>query len=76
MWLPLLLGVGMALAVLTKGLIGLVVPGATAVLYVLIYRDPRRLLRARQSGCPHVGSILSRVPRIIAAGTTITPCHV
>jgi len=45
--LPLLLGAGVALAVLTKGLIGIVIPGATAVLYMLIYRDPRLLLRAR-----------------------------
>ncbi len=45
--LPLLLGAGVALAVLSKGLIGIVIPGATVVLYVLIYRDPRLLLRAR-----------------------------
>lgn len=45
--LSLLLGAGVALAVLTKGLIGILVPGATVVLYVLIYRDPRWLLRAR-----------------------------
>lgn len=45
--LPLLLGLGAALAVLTKGLVGIVIPGATAVLYVLIYRDPAFLLRAR-----------------------------
>jgi len=45
--LSLLLGLGVALAVLTKGLIGIVIPGATVVLYVLLYRDPRLLLRAR-----------------------------
>ena len=45
--LSLLLGLGVALAVLTKGLIGIVIPGATVVLYILIYRDPRLLLRAR-----------------------------
>jgi 4-amino-4-deoxy-L-arabinose transferase-like glycosyltransferase len=43
----LLLGLGVALAVLSKGLIGIVIPGATALLYMLIYRDPRLLLRAR-----------------------------
>lgn len=45
--LSLLLGAGVALAVLSKGLIGILIPGATVVLYVLIHRDPRLLLRAR-----------------------------
>jgi 4-amino-4-deoxy-L-arabinose transferase-like glycosyltransferase len=45
--LPLLLGVGVALAVLTKGLIGIVIPGAVAVLFMLFYRDARLLLSSR-----------------------------
>ncbi|MGH8231947.1 MAG: hypothetical protein ACRESY_09015, partial [Steroidobacteraceae bacterium] len=44
---PLLLGVGVALAVLIKGLVGIVIPGAVAVIYLLIYRDWRLLLRAQ-----------------------------
>ena len=38
---------GAALAILSKGLIGLVLPGAVAVLYILIQRDWRMLLRLR-----------------------------
>lgn len=45
--LSLLLGLGVALAVLTKGLVGILIPGASVVLYVLLYRDPGLLLRAR-----------------------------
>jgi len=45
--LPLLLGVGVALAVLSKGLEGILIPGAVAVLYMLAYRDWRLLLSAR-----------------------------
>jgi len=37
--LPLLLGVGVALAVLSKGLVGILIPGAVGVLFMLIYRD-------------------------------------
>ncbi len=44
--LPLLLGVGVALAVLAKGLIGILIPGAVAVLFMLIHRDWRLALRA------------------------------
>jgi 4-amino-4-deoxy-L-arabinose transferase-like glycosyltransferase len=45
--LPLLLGVGVALAVLSKGLVGILIPGAVAVLFMLIYRDWRLPLRAQ-----------------------------
>ncbi len=45
--LPLLLGVGVALAVLTKGLIGIVIPAAVALLFMLMYRDARLLLASR-----------------------------
>jgi 4-amino-4-deoxy-L-arabinose transferase-like glycosyltransferase len=44
--LPLLLGVGVALAVLAKGLVGILIPGAVAVLFMLIHRDWRLALRA------------------------------
>jgi 4-amino-4-deoxy-L-arabinose transferase-like glycosyltransferase len=44
---PLLLGIGVALAVLIKGLVGIVIPGAVAVIYLLIYRDWRLLARAQ-----------------------------
>jgi 4-amino-4-deoxy-L-arabinose transferase-like glycosyltransferase len=43
----LLLGIGVALAVLTKGLVGILIPGAVGVLYVLTTRDWRFLLRAQ-----------------------------
>jgi 4-amino-4-deoxy-L-arabinose transferase-like glycosyltransferase len=42
-----LLGLGVALSMLAKGLIGILIPGAVGVLYMLAYRDPRLLLRAR-----------------------------
>ncbi|MGH8255288.1 MAG: hypothetical protein ACRET0_03670, partial [Steroidobacteraceae bacterium] len=45
--LPLLLGVGVALAMLSKGLIGILIPGAVALLFMLCYRDPRLLLSSR-----------------------------
>jgi 4-amino-4-deoxy-L-arabinose transferase-like glycosyltransferase len=45
--LPLLLGTGVALAVLAKGLVGILIPGAVAVLYMLIHRDWRLMLRAQ-----------------------------
>ncbi|HEY4974783.1 MAG TPA: phospholipid carrier-dependent glycosyltransferase, partial [Steroidobacteraceae bacterium] len=45
--LPLLLGVGVALAVLSKGLVGILIPGAVAALFMLIYRDWRLALRAQ-----------------------------
>ena len=45
--LPLLLGVGVALAVLSKGLVGILIPGAVAVLFMLIQRDWRLVLRAQ-----------------------------
>jgi len=44
---PLLLGVGVALAVLSKGLVGILIPGAVALLYMLIQRDWRLALRAQ-----------------------------
>jgi 4-amino-4-deoxy-L-arabinose transferase-like glycosyltransferase len=44
--LPLLLGVGVALAVMAKGLVGILIPGAVAVLFMLIHRDWRLALRA------------------------------
>ena len=37
----------MALAVLSKGLVGILIPGAVAVLYMLMHRDWRLLLRAQ-----------------------------
>jgi 4-amino-4-deoxy-L-arabinose transferase-like glycosyltransferase len=45
--LPMLLGVGVALAVMTKGLVGILIPGAAAVLFMLMYRDARLLLSSR-----------------------------
>ena len=45
--LPLLLGVGVALAVLSKGLVGILIPGAVGVLFMLIHRDWRLPLRAQ-----------------------------
>ena len=45
--LPLLLGVGVALAVLSKGLVGILIPGAVAVLFMLIHRDWQLPLRAQ-----------------------------
>jgi 4-amino-4-deoxy-L-arabinose transferase-like glycosyltransferase len=44
---PVCLGVGVALAVLTKGLIGILIPGAVATLFMLIHRDWRLALRAQ-----------------------------
>jgi 4-amino-4-deoxy-L-arabinose transferase-like glycosyltransferase len=44
---PLLLGAGVTLAVLTKGLVGILIPGAVAVLFVLIHRDWDLLLRSK-----------------------------
>jgi 4-amino-4-deoxy-L-arabinose transferase-like glycosyltransferase len=44
--LPLLLGLGVALAVMAKGLVGILIPGAVAVLFMLIHRDWRLVLRA------------------------------
>jgi 4-amino-4-deoxy-L-arabinose transferase-like glycosyltransferase len=43
----LLLGVGVALAMLAKGLVGILIPAAVAVLFMLIYRDARLLLTSR-----------------------------
>jgi 4-amino-4-deoxy-L-arabinose transferase-like glycosyltransferase len=45
--LPLLLGVGVALAVLSKGLVGILIPAAVAALFTLIHRDWRLPLRAQ-----------------------------
>jgi len=42
-----LLGVGMAIAVLSKGLVGILIPGAVALLYLLWRRDWSLPLRAR-----------------------------
>lgn len=42
-----LLALGVALAFLAKGLVGILIPGATAVLYLLLRRDWGLLLRAR-----------------------------
>jgi 4-amino-4-deoxy-L-arabinose transferase-like glycosyltransferase len=47
-WQPsVLLGIGMAIAVLSKGLVGILIPGAAAVLYLLWRRDWTLPLRAR-----------------------------
>ena len=43
----LLLAVGVALAFLSKGLVGLLIPGAVAVIYILLRRDWSLLWRAR-----------------------------
>jgi 4-amino-4-deoxy-L-arabinose transferase-like glycosyltransferase len=43
----LLLAVGTALAFLSKGLVGILIPGVVATLYLLLRRDWRLLLRAR-----------------------------
>ena len=45
--LPALLGLGVTLALLTKGLIGILIPGAAAALFILIHRDRGLLLRSR-----------------------------
>jgi 4-amino-4-deoxy-L-arabinose transferase-like glycosyltransferase len=45
--LPLLLGIGVALAVLSKGLVGILIPAAVAGLYFLWRRDWSLLLRAQ-----------------------------
>jgi 4-amino-4-deoxy-L-arabinose transferase-like glycosyltransferase len=45
--LPLLLGMGVALAVLSKGLVGILIPAAVAALFMLIHRDWRLPLRAQ-----------------------------
>jgi 4-amino-4-deoxy-L-arabinose transferase-like glycosyltransferase len=45
--LPAMLGVGVTLAVLTKGLVGILIPGAAAALFILIHRDWGLLRRAR-----------------------------
>jgi 4-amino-4-deoxy-L-arabinose transferase-like glycosyltransferase len=45
--LPALLGLGVTLAVLTKGLIGILIPVAAAALFILIHRDWSLLLRSR-----------------------------
>jgi 4-amino-4-deoxy-L-arabinose transferase-like glycosyltransferase len=45
--LPVLLGIGIALAVLSKGLVGILIPGAVAGLYVLWRRDWSLPLRAQ-----------------------------
>ena len=45
--LAALLGLGMAIAVLSKGLVGVLIPGAVAVLYLLWRRDWSLPLRAR-----------------------------
>ncbi len=42
-----LLAVGVPLAVLAKGLIGILIPGSVALLFVLLYRDWRLLWAAR-----------------------------
>ena len=43
----LLLALGVALAFLSKGLVGILIPGAVAVIFVLLRRDWELLLRAR-----------------------------
>jgi 4-amino-4-deoxy-L-arabinose transferase-like glycosyltransferase len=45
--LPALLGVGVTLAVLTKGLVGILIPAAAAALFMLIHRDWYLPLRVR-----------------------------
>jgi 4-amino-4-deoxy-L-arabinose transferase-like glycosyltransferase len=45
--MPLLLGLGVALAVMAKGLVGILIPGAVAVLFMLVHRDWRLALRAQ-----------------------------
>jgi 4-amino-4-deoxy-L-arabinose transferase-like glycosyltransferase len=45
--LPAALGLGVTLAVLTKGLVGILIPGASALLFMLIHRDVYLPLRAR-----------------------------
>ncbi|HEY6452950.1 MAG TPA: phospholipid carrier-dependent glycosyltransferase [Steroidobacteraceae bacterium] len=45
--LPALLGLGMAVAVLSKGLVGILIPGAAGLLYLLWRRDWTLPLRAR-----------------------------
>lgn len=45
--LALLLAVGVSLAMLAKGLVGILIPGAVAVLFMLVYRDASLLRRAR-----------------------------
>jgi 4-amino-4-deoxy-L-arabinose transferase-like glycosyltransferase len=45
--LPLLLGVGIAFAVLSKGLVGILIPATVAGIYLLWRRDWRLILRAQ-----------------------------
>ncbi len=46
-WAPWLLALGVALAFLAKGLVGILIPGAVAGAYVLVRRDWGLVLRAR-----------------------------
>src|SRR6185437_11575141 len=45
--LALWLAVGVCLALLTKGLVGILIPGVVGVLFMLLYRDATLLRRAR-----------------------------
>jgi 4-amino-4-deoxy-L-arabinose transferase-like glycosyltransferase len=45
--LALWLAVGVALAMLSKGLVGILIPGTVGVLFMLLYRDATLLRRAR-----------------------------
>jgi len=45
--LPAMLGVGIAVAVLSKGLVGILIPGAVACVYLLWRRDWTLLMRAQ-----------------------------
>lgn len=45
--LALWLAVGVSLALLTKGLVGILIPGTVGVLFMLLYRDVTLLRRAR-----------------------------
>jgi 4-amino-4-deoxy-L-arabinose transferase-like glycosyltransferase len=65
--LPVLLGVGIALAVLSKGLIGILIPGAVALLYMLWRRDWSLALRA-QPWWSLVALIVLAAPWFLAVG--------
>lgn len=46
-WRPLWLALGVALAMLSKGLIGILIPGAVGLIFMFLYRDARLLRSSR-----------------------------
>ncbi len=62
----LMLGVGVALAVLSKGLVGILIPGAVAFLYIALYRD-WGLIRRAQIGWTLVAVAVLAAPWLLLA---------